>query len=547
MDFQPHIVLVGMPAAGKSAAGALLAQRRGMAHVDLDEAIARQAGVPVGELLRREGEAAFRLREAEAVERVLAGPAAVISTGGGTACFHDGMARLRAAGHVVWLDAGHETLAERALTDPQPRPLLGETRQEVRANLQVLSANRGPTYAHAHCRVDANLPLDQVVKAIDAALQQPVTAAAAGLAGGQVVVHAGDLSCAAEAIAAVCQGARAALVVDRAVADQAQPLLAMLQARKLAPAWLPVAGGEKAKNARGLAQLWEQLAQAGIGRGDVVVAIGGGAVTDLAGFAAATWQRGVRSVLLPTTLLAMADASVGGKTAIDLPQGKNLVGAFHQPQLVWCAAATLQTLPARQFRSGLAEIAKIFATFDADAWHALLRDADKLRRRDVSALLPHLTQAIAWKAKVVAADPQESADAAPPLQRAKLNLGHTFGHAAETASQYSLLHGEAVAIGLCGEAAWAAEHGGLDRRDRDAVADGLAALGLPVDFARHAVPQVLAAAKSDKKLRATRLRLPVLRGLGDAYLADVDLGVWQAQMAAIGGGRTAPAAMWRNS
>ena len=529
-----HLILVGMPASGKSTVGRALAQRLGWPCVDLDALLAAQSGGTVGELLRGEGELAFRRRESALLQQVLAGPRAVIATGGGTAAYCDAMAQLCARGTVIWLDAPVATLSQRAVQDATDRPLLGATLQAVQSSLMELRAARLPTYARAHLRVDANAAPAQVAVAVQAAVARPWSQDLSAEAGKRVVVHSGEPSAAADAIAALAAGNRCALVVDRAVLEWAEPLVAMLQARNLAPVVLPVVGGEKCKTARVLAQVWTSLADNGIGRGDLIIGMGGGAVTDLAGLAAATWLRGVRWIALPTTLLAMADASVGGKTAIDLPQGKNLVGAFHPPQLVWCGLAALQTLPPRHFRAGLAEIAKMFLAFDAQAWQQLVADSEPLRRRQMATVARHLHKAIGWKAQVVAADPRENADLDQPMARAKLNLGHTFGHAVEAASQFAVPHGEAVGLGLCAEAQWARHYGDLTAEACKQVMVGLGALGLNTHWQAYATPSTLSNSNFDKKLRGGQLRLPVLRAVGDARLADVALDVWQAQVVKLG-------------
>lgn len=534
-----HIILVGMPGSGKTTTARGLGRALGLPVVDLDEQLADQAQVSAAELLRQISESGFRHREAVALDRVLAGPRSVVATGGGTAMFHRGMDKLLAAGTVVWLDVPVLALAERVLTDATERPLLGEARLDVERNLRALFEARVATYARAHARVDASGAPAQVVERVAAAVLAPWTLDVGAEAGNRVVVHGGEPACAADLIAETFSGARVALVVDNAVSTWAAPLAAQLHARGLPCTILRVAGGERVKTPRALGQLWSDFAQMGLGRGDVVVAIGGGATTDLAGLAAATWQRGVRWVALPTTLLAMADASVGGKTAIDLPAGKNLVGAFHPPTLVWCGLAALSTLPVRHHRAGLAEIAKIFLTFDANAWALLLRDGKALRARDPAATLRHLQAAIAWKAKVVAADPRETAGPDQPFARAKLNLGHTFGHAVEAACQFNLPHGEAVGLGLCAEAAWAQGHAGLGAEDCKQVVAGLRDLGLNTAWQPYATAETLDRSRADKKLRDGRLRLPVLVRVGDATLADVDRDVWQAQVTQVAANGTA--------
>jgi 3-dehydroquinate synthase len=276
-----------------------------------------------------------------------------------------------------------------------------------------------------------------------------------------------------------------------------------------------VPDGEAAKQISVAAALWSRLAQAQVGRLDAIVGVGGGAVTDLAGFTAATWLRGIRLVLVPTTLLGMADAAIGGKTAIDIPEGKNLVGAFHPPAGVLADLATLATLPAPEYASGLAEVIK--AGFIADPVILDLVEADPAdaarpggrHEREL------VERAIAMKAAVVSADLREAG------QREMLNYGHTLGHAIERAERYTMRHGEAVAIGMTYAAALARLAGRLDAPTAARHRDILAAVGLPTRYRAGAWPELRATMALDKKSRAARLRLVVLDGLArPAILAE---------------------------
>jgi 3-dehydroquinate synthase len=277
----------------------------------------------------------------------------------------------------------------------------------------------------------------------------------------------------------------------------------------------PVPDGEAAKEIGVAAGLWSRLAAAGVGRQDAIVAIGGGAVTDLAGFVAATWLRGVRIALVPTTLLGMTDAAIGGKTAINTADGKNLVGAFSPPAGVLADPATLATLPAAEYASGLAEVIK--AGFIADPVILQLIEADPAAAARPGG--PHerelIERAIAMKAAVVSADLREAG------QREMLNYGHTLGHAIERAESYSIRHGEAVAIGMC----FAAALGRLSGRLDDATAarhwSVLEAVGLPTAYRGGTWAQLRTAMTVDKKSRAARLRFVVLAGLArPEILAD---------------------------
>jgi 3-dehydroquinate synthase len=299
---------------------------------------------------------------------------------------------------------------------------------------------------------------------------------------------------------------------------------ALAQAGRTA-AVFEVAPGEGAKSWEGLARLTDWLLDHGVERGDHVFAVGGGVVGDLTGFAAAILKRGCGFVQIPTTLLAQVDSSVGGKTAINTPAGKNLVGAFHQPALVIADLATLDTVPARELRAGYAEVLK-YGVLGSRAFFDWLSDNGgavlALREGELERAV---ATSITMKAAIVAEDERETSG-----RRALLNLGHTFGHAleAETAFSDRLLHGEGVALGMVLAARYSVRLGSIEPREADAVARAVEAAGLPARIAalglagdgRRLVGHML----HDKKMDAGRLPFVLLRAIGDAYLArDVEL------------------------
>ncbi len=275
---------------------------------------------------------------------------------------------------------------------------------------------------------------------------------------------------------------------------------------------LPVPDGEPAKSADVVASCWAALGRAGFTRSDAVVGVGGGATTDLAGFVAATWLRGVRVVHLPTTLLGMVDAAVGGKTGINTAEGKNLVGAFHEPAGVLCDLTALATLPRIDLVSGLAEVVK--CGFVADPAMLDLVEADPDAARDpASASLRELVErAVRVKADVVTADLRETGSAGG-VGRETLNYGHTFGHAVERAERYAFRHGAAVAIGMVFVAELARLAGRLDEATAHRHRALLQLLGLPTTYRGGAWPQLLDAMLVDKKTRGDQLRFVVLDGL----------------------------------
>ena len=273
--------------------------------------------------------------------------------------------------------------------------------------------------------------------------------------------------------------------------------------------------GEAHKTLAETGNVFAALAQLGASRDATILALGGGVIGDLAGFAAACWMRGIDFVQMPTTLLAMVDSSVGGKTGVNLPEGKNLVGAFHQPRAVVADTATLATLPVREYRAGLAEVVKYGAIADAPFFAWLEAHADALAAHEPDALAAAIETSCASKAAIVARDEHEHGE------RALLNFGHTFGHALETVGGYgTLLHGEAVAIGMVLAATLSARLGLASDADGERLAALLARLGLPTQAPPLDCARLLAAMRLDKKNLGGRLRLILWRGIGRAEIAD---------------------------
>lgn len=282
--------------------------------------------------------------------------------------------------------------------------------------------------------------------------------------------------------------------------------------------------GEESKTLAHFGHAIDALATLGATRDACVIALGGGVVGDLAGFAAACWMRGVDCVQVPTTLLSMVDSSVGGKTAVDIPQGKNLVGAFHPPRAVFADTGALATLPPRELRAGLAEVIKYGAIRDARFFQWLEQERTALLAMDDEALALAIAASCEHKAEIVARDPLEKGE------RALLNFGHTFGHAIETEQGYggvgndNLNHGEAVAIGMVLAARLSADLGMAPATDADRLESLLRDYGLPVRLPAGLAPEaLLARMRLDKKNVAGRLRLVLWRGLGQAEVVpDVD-------------------------
>ncbi|MGH7358523.1 MAG: 3-dehydroquinate synthase, partial [Candidatus Rokuibacteriota bacterium] len=309
-------------------------------------------------------------------------------------------------------------------------------------------------------------------------------------------------------------GRRAAVVTQPAVAAHAARATESLRGAGFEPVVLEVPEGEEAKSLRQAERLWDGFLAHGLDRASPVVAVGGGVVGDLAGFAAASFMRGVPVVQVPTTLLAQVDASVGGKVAVNHPRGKNLIGAFHQPRLVLIDPETLRTLPEREYRSGLAEVVKTGAALDAALFASLETGLEGLRRRDPGLLEAVVAACCAQKARIVEQDEREETGV-----RMVLNYGHTVGHALEALSGYRRwLHGEAVAIGMAAAGRLAVRLGWTDAgtvERQDALLQGV---GLPVRFTGLDPRQIADALRHDKKARDGRVPFVLLRTLGRAEL-----------------------------
>jgi len=506
---QDWLFLYGPPASGKSSLGRLLARRLGAAFYDLDTLIEGSAGQSIPEIFRQEGEAGFRRRERQALETLLAGPPGVVALGGGALLDEHNRADVQAAGPVLCLSAPFDEILRRVdASSENGRPLLdGDTRDRLRSLLDA----RQPHYASFPLQLENVSGNDAL--ALDETAWQAQTLLGRFRVDGMgepydVRITAGGLDGLGETLKSRRMNGPVVLVSDENVARLHLPTaVASLEAAGYAVHPLALPPGEQHKTIATVQRLWDAFAAAALERSSTVVALGGGVVGDLAGFAAATFMRGVPWVVAPSSLLAMIDAGLGGKTGADLPQGKNLVGAFHPPALVLADPRLLQTLPEAALRNGLAEVVKHGVMADprlfelcALGWPSVLDHLDELVRR-----------AMAVKIRVIVADPYERG------RRATLNLGHTLGHALEIASDFRLKHGEAVAIGML-HAARLSEQRGLAQpglaQQIDTVLRGLGLpTAVPPGLARE---RILAAAGLDKKRHAGQARLVLPVCIGEA-------------------------------
>ncbi len=521
------IVLVGLMGSGKSAIGRRLAARLGLPFRDADAEIELAAGRTIAEIFERYGEPAFRDGERRVIRRLLDGDPLVLATGGGAFMDAETRRMVRARATSLWLRCPLALLVRR-VTGRSHRPLLNAT--EPVLVLQRLMVERNPVYAEADIVVDCadENPELTTTRVQDALLawrpprRLPVASAAGGY---DVVVGDGLLRRAGALLAPVLPRRQAMIVTDAVVA----PLhLATLQAglaeAGFASEAIVVPPGEGSKDFATLERVVDGLLASGIERRTAVLALGGGVVGDLAGFAAAATLRGLPFVQVPTTLLAQVDSSVGGKTGINTPRGKNLIGAFHAPRMVLADTATLASLPPRELRAGYAEIAKAGLIGDAEffAWCEANGAAVVAGVRDAQA--EAIVRACAFKAAVVGDDEREERASGG---RALLNLGHTFAHAIEAEAGYGrVLHGEAVAVGLGLAFRLSARLGHGTAADAERVVVHLAAVGLPAELPmlnrRFSAARLVDVMRRDKKVRDGRLHFVLARGIGQAFTsADV--------------------------
>ena len=356
---------------------------------------------------------------------------------------------------------------------------------------------------------------------------------ALGERGYDIHIGAGLLDCAAALLKPLCRGVTPVVTDENVARLYLDKLITALRAGGIDAQPIVLPAGEETKSFGNLESLCREMLRLGVERGGVVLALGGGVIGDLAGFAAGVLKRGVDFVQIATTLLAQVDSSVGGKTAIDVPEGKNLIGLFHQPKLVIADTAVLSTLPHRELRSGYAEVVKYAVLDDAAFFDWLEGNGVKALAGDPSALSHMIAHCCRMKARIVARDERESGE------RALLNLGHTFGHALEAASGYSgaLLHGEAVAIGMVLALRLSERLGHCQRSDGDRLVVHLKCAGLPAGLAdlrgeRPSPERLLEFMAHDKKTEAGKLKFVLARGLGKAFVsADVPFDAVRAVLA----------------
>lgn len=526
-----NIFITGFSGAGKSTVGREVARRLGWTLIELDDEIVRAAGKSIEAIFREDGEDSFRQIEAECLDSVAAKDRQVVSTGGGVPVSPRNRATMSENGIVVCLEASPETILARLEREgrgargPVVRPMLEA--EDPAARVRALKAERQPAYALADWtvhtdRLSPGMVAEEAERALTTLSARTVEPDSDGDLAAIVRTSAGDypvwagwgaLDSLGERVKDIVGARTAYLVSDEGVYAHARRAQTSLEAAGIPAHLVFIPQGEASKTLDTARLIYGWLADHKAERGHVVVAVGGGVVGDLAGFAAATNVRGMPLVQVPTTLLAMMDAAIGGKVAVDLPQGKNLVGAFHQPRLVLADPATLETLPKRELASGWAEAIKHGLILDRELLDSFDRDRTAILALEREVTEDVIRRSVAIKARVVSQDEKETLGV-----RVLLNYGHTIGHAIEAVTGYRrFLHGEAVSIGMMGEAYISQGMGLLSETDVRSQQRLLEAFGLPVRYgAGIDAGAIREAMRSDKKTTAGSIRWVLLEALGSA-------------------------------
>jgi shikimate kinase/3-dehydroquinate synthase len=550
-----NLVITGFSGTGKSLVAKDAAERLCWGFVDTDDEIVRQAGKPIADIFREEGESTFRKLERDTIEKACRQVRTVIAVGGGAMIDSRNYELLAAAGLIVCLEARAETIYERlfhgAACNPgtEVRPLLAV--DDPLERIRELKASRQPYYAWADWTIHTDaLSVSEAAKEVVRAWRLLGARPHSSMDSGKglsplpsVEKQSGSLRKTDKDVACLVETAteRYPVVVGYGLIDQLGDEMlqaglsgtaAMVSDRNVFPVYgervrsvLMKAGfgvdsfimepGEKTKSMDSVLGVYDFLVEHRIERDDVIVALGGGVVGDLAGFVAATFLRGIGWVQVPTSVVAMVDAAIGGKVGVNHPQGKNLIGSFHQPALVLADCRTLTTLPERELTSGWAEVVKYGLILDEDFFEFLEANIAQLRKLQRGSLIRAIARSASIKAGIVSRDEKERTGL-----RTVLNYGHTIGHALEAATQYKrFLHGEAIAIGMMGAARLSQRLGLLSLEAVERQQALLHVFGLPTSLPgdlKLSPARITGAMELDKKAKGRAIGWVLLQEIGKA-------------------------------
>jgi 3-dehydroquinate synthase len=510
MDYYRNIVITGFMGVGKSEVGREVARRLGREFVDMDTLIEQRVGMTIPDIFAQRGEGFFRQQERQLCQELAQKRGLVIATGGGALIPEENRQTLGTSGLLVCLNCEVEEVLQR-LAQAEDRPLLEMA--DRRGRIETLLAERREAYSRIPHQIDTTgLTVEEVAERVIALLESEavVERIPVRMPTGSYEIHLGEgfLARVGELVRVRGLRGRVAVVTNPTVGDLYAPIvIGSLREAGFEPFICQVPDGEAYKTLDSVCSLYDQFVVGGLDRYGAVLALGGGVIGDMAGFAAATYMRGVPLVQIPTTLLAMVDASIGGKVAVDHPKSKNLIGAFKQPEMVVIDPLALATLDEAEMRCGWAEVIKAGIIGSP-------RLFEQLEEKEKEPSPSIIAEAIRVKVAVVEEDPYEKG------RRAVLNLGHTFGHALEVLSGFTLRHGEAVSVGMVAAARTAIALGLCDETVERRVAALLQRLGLPTRYEGHEPGAVWGAMATDKKRQGKKLRFVLPEAIGQVVVTD---------------------------
>ncbi|MFA5374589.1 MAG: 3-dehydroquinate synthase [Dehalococcoidia bacterium] len=527
-----NIIIIGFSFTGKSVVGKLVAQKLGWEYIDSDHAIAAAVGKPVPAIFAEKGETHFRNLEREMLQKSCSRKQKVIVTGGGAIMDPQNRELFLQSGVVICLEAQPKTIYKRLLestqmTDTVVRPLLNTA--DPLARIIQLKALRQSYYAIAdRAMYTDNLTVNQTVEGVISAFEQVkaqrkdtakqttpfiVTTATESY---PVFVGWGLLeSLGRRMLQCGLRGSAVIISDDNVFSRHGGKTIKSLKDAGFKTESYIVPAGESTKTIDTATKIYNRLVKLHTERGHAIVALGGGMVGDLAGFAAATFLRGLPLVHVPTSLMAMTDSSIGGKVAVNHPKAKNLIGSFYQPRLVLADVSTLKTLPKRELISGWAEVVKHAMILDAEFLDLLENNTDNLSKLKPARIAEAIRRSAYIKSTVVGEDEKEQ------RKRMVLNYGHTIGHGLETATGYDrLLHGEAVSIGMMGAAMLSERLGLIPHRIVVRQKKLLERFGLPTSYSNVGIDSILKAMALDKKVKEKSIQWVLLDGIGKTTFRD---------------------------
>jgi 3-dehydroquinate synthase len=535
-----NLIITGFSGTGKSLVAKEVARRLSWDFLDTDDEIVKQTGKPIAEIFRQDGETRFRELEREAIGKACQQGQTVIAIGGGAIVNPQNYELLAKTGLIVCLEAKPETIYERlfreAACSPETevRPLLATDNPLER--IRELKASRQPYYANVDWTVHTdNLNIGQVAEEVIRGIR---SFAEFALPSSRSDINK-DIACLVETVTqsypifvgyglldklgekmkqAVLSGTATVISDENVFSLYGGRVEGILKDAGFAVNSFVVPPGEETKNIDYAVKIHDFLVEHRAERDDIIIALGGGMVGDLAGFAAATFLRGMFWVQVPTSLVAMVDASIGGKVGVNHPEGKNLIGAFYQPSMVLADCETLTTLPQRELTSGWAEVIKHGLILDEEFFQFLESNVNRLTKLEPELLTRAIARSAAVKAQVVNQDEREREG-----KRTILNYGHTIAHGLEAATQYKrFLHGEAVAIGMVGAAKLSLRLGLLPSTAVERQQALLQKFGLPTGFSGLGLAEITRAMELDKKIKERAIRWVLLRDIGKVVIrADV--------------------------